>query len=109
MSAEELEFILPLTIVRKEKKDMPCPDCSKVCYNNVRYHQAIWRHDDFGMRDVKNRSRKYTIVYRNKKGEPLFMTERHHSLRDAFVESLEKLDDLGIENLSGYGKAELSE
>jgi len=85
MSLEDLEFTLPMTIQRKEKKNMPCPDCKCNVEETATYEQRIYRSDDF-FNGTKKRS--YEIVYVGKYSRGnLLRTERHHSLRAALIEA----------------------
>ena len=94
MPLEELEYRLPLTVQRNEKKTMPCPDCKRNCRETVRYEQRIYRHDDFFN---GRKTRTYEISYvRQYSHGTLFRTERHRSLRDALIEAHKTLDRMGL-------------
>jgi len=94
MTLEELEFTLPLTIQRREKKEMPCADCKRECYATVTYKQVIWRSDDFYFNGAKKRA--YGISFRQEDGlqKILFKTDRYHSFREALIEAHEKLNEM---------------
>jgi hypothetical protein len=96
MSLEDLEYRLPMTISREERKDMPCPDCKRNCKENVRYEQRIFRDDDYFN---GRKSRTYEIAYiRQYSRGVLFRTARHHRLRDVFIEAHQILDRMGLKS-----------
>jgi len=94
MSLEDLEYALPITIQREEKKQMPCSDCKRNCKETVSYEQRIYRSDDF----FNNRkTRTYEIAYvRQYSRGTLFRTQRHHSFRAALMEAHITLDKMGL-------------
>jgi len=105
ISLEELEFNLPLDIQLKEKKEMPCADCEKVCEITVTYVQNIWRSDTYFDND-KTKKRSYEISFR-KNHDPqkiLFRTARHHNLRNALIEAHKKLDEVWYTENKKRGK-----
>jgi len=100
MSLEELEFSLPMTVQRREKKRMPCADCGRECEETVTYRQVIWRSDDYGREGLREHKRRtYEISFRQEYGmqNVLFRTERYRSFREALIEAHKKLDEMGIQ------------
>jgi len=97
MPLEELEYLLPLRVQKKEKKEMPCSDCKRNCEETVDYEQRIWRSDDFGF-DGKHKTRRYEISYvrQYSHGKYLFRTERYQSIRQAFIEAYNTLKKMGF-------------
>jgi len=80
MSLEDLEFKLPLTVQRQEKKAMPCNDCKRDVKETVTYEQRIYRHDDYF--DGSRKKRLYEISYVAKYSRGvLFCTSRRRTLR----------------------------
>jgi len=105
MTLEELEYSLPMTVQRREKKNMPCPDCKRNAEEAVIYEQRIYRSDDFF---TGNKKRTYEIAYVAKYSRgTLFRTSRHHSLRDALLEAHKMLDRTGLKP-KGEGHANRS-
>jgi hypothetical protein len=99
MPLEELEYRLPVTIQREERKNMPCPDCKRNCKENVRYEQRIYRSDCF---DNSRKTRTYEIAFvRQYSHGLLFRTSRHSSLRDTFIEAHKTLDRMGLKPKEG--------
>jgi hypothetical protein len=99
MSLEELEYALPITVSRKERKDMPCPDCERNRKENVLYEQRIYRHDDY-LGGKKKRMYEISYVRQYARGV-LFNTSRRHSLREAFIETHKTLDRMGLNEKEG--------
>ena len=99
MSLEELEFSLPLRVQRRDKKEMPCPNCKEIRYVTGNYEQRIWRSDDHGF-DGKHKSRRYEISFVQQDsfstGKKLFVTNRYHSFREALIEAHKTLDRMGL-------------
>lgn len=95
MSLEELEYRLPITVQRKEKKQMPCSGCKRDVEIPVNYEQRIWRSDDYfnGKKTRIYEISFYDNVYSHGK---LFSTARHRFFRDALVEAHKKLDRLDL-------------
>jgi hypothetical protein len=94
MSLEELEYTLPITVGRDEKREMPCPECKRNCNEYVRYEQRIYRNDDF-FNGKKDRAYEISFVRQYSRGT-LFRTSRHHSLRGALIEAHKILDRMGL-------------
>jgi hypothetical protein len=94
MPLEELEYQLPITIQREERKDMPCPDCKRNCKENVLYEQRIYRSDNF-ISGKQKRTYEITYVRKYSRGS-LFTTDRHNSLREALTEAHKTLDRMGL-------------
>ncbi|MDR2626725.1 MAG: hypothetical protein LBC40_01675 [Dysgonamonadaceae bacterium] len=99
MPLEELEYKLPLTIQREERKDMPCPDCKRNCKENVRYEQRIYRSDGF-INGQKTRTYEIAFVRQYSRGL-LFRTSQYYILRDAFIEAHKTLDRMGLKPKGG--------
>jgi hypothetical protein len=98
MSLEELEFSLPLRILREEKKVMPCPNCNRDVDITVTYEQRIWRSDDHFNR---KKTRQYQIIYAAENyscvsSKYLFETNRHRTFREALLEAHKMLNRLGV-------------
>jgi len=99
MTLEELEFSLPLKIQRKEKREMPCPNCKVIQYRTANYEQRIWRSDDHGP-DGRHKTRRYEISFVQNDsfsaGKKLFETNRYYSFREALIEAHKTLDRMGL-------------
>jgi hypothetical protein len=94
MSLEDLEYKLPITVEREEKKEMPYHDCKRDCRENVRYEPRIYRNDDY-FNGQKSRVYEISFVRQYSRGQ-LFRTSRHHSLRGALLEAHKTLDRMGL-------------
>jgi len=95
MTLEELEYSLPITVQREDKKEMPCSDCKRHCKETVTYEQRIYRSDDF-FNGKKTRTYEILFVRQYSHGKVLFRTERYHSLREALLDAHKKLDQMGL-------------
>jgi hypothetical protein len=94
MSLEDLEYSLPITVSREERKEMPCNDCKRNCKEVVTYEQRIYRHDDYFNGE---KVRRYEIAFvRQYARGILFRTERRRTFREVFVEAHKTLDRLGL-------------
>ena len=95
MSLEKLEFSLPMTVQRQEKKAIPCTDCKRDVKEAVTYEQRIYRHDDYFNGQKKHRC--YEISYvANYSHKVLLCTSRHHTLRKALTEAHITLAQMGL-------------
>jgi hypothetical protein len=93
-TVEELERTLPLIIVNKEKKEMPCRDCKRIVMGNIKYEQRIIRFEDF---HGGQHTRFYEVVYYKMHDRGvLFRTERHRGFREALIEAHQILDEKNL-------------
>ena len=97
MTLERLEYTLPITVQRREKKEMPCGDCKRHCEEAVNYEQRIYRNDDFYM-GRKSRTYEISYVRQYSRGQVLLRTQRYHTLRNALEEAHKILDRLGLKS-----------
>ena len=95
ITLEELEYNLPLTIQRSEKKEMPCPDCKRDVNVTVTYEQRIYRSDDFS-NNRKKRTYGISYVMQYSHEKVLFRTERYRNFRGALLEAHKKLEQMGL-------------
>ena len=102
LTADELEFMLPLEIQKYVMKEPVCGRNCPLgkCGQTVTYEQIIWRSDNYS--GGNSHRRIYDISYRERgsrtggDGTLLFRTERHSSFREALIEMCELLDEAGI-------------
>jgi len=109
MTLEELEFYLPITVQRSEKRERLCSDCKQSFAEvTVNYEQRLFRSDDYGIHGLSNQRKKrwYEISYIKAFSDiPLFRTERYYNFKDALIEAHKRLDEMGLKSREDYKNA----